>query len=92
MLMSAFIASSGMLNYPGGAEMAREMQRHIPLKRLGSCEETAWMVAHLASPAGDYITGQTFIVDGGRTLWGNTWFLPDSDPPPVDIPVEPWQK
>jgi len=86
------IASSGMLNYPGGRELAYEMQREIPMKRLGSCQEVAWQVAFLASPAGAYTTGQTFIVDGGRTLWGNTWAIPETEPPPVDIRLEPWQE
>lgn len=87
------IASSGLRNYPAGLELARETQREIPLKRLGSCEEIAWMVAFLAGPAGGYITGQTLIVDGGRTLWGRTWPLPDPEPlPEVVLPKNPWEE
>ena len=87
------IASSGLRNYPAGLELARETQREIPLKRLGSCEEIAWMVAFLAGPAGGYITGQTLIVDGGRTLWGRTWPLPDPEPlPEVVLPTNPWEE
>lgn len=40
----------------------------IPLKRLGSTEDVAGMVAFLASPMGDYITGQVIAVDGGMSM------------------------
>jgi NAD(P)-dependent dehydrogenase (short-subunit alcohol dehydrogenase family) len=64
----------------------------VPLKRLATCEEIAWMVAYLASPAGDYITGQTFTVDGGKTLWGDLWPIPDPpDLEPIVIPKESWE-
>lgn len=87
------ILSSGMRNYPEGAEVARAMQSEIPLKRLGTVTEVAELVAFLASPGGAYITGQTLVVDGGRSLWGNTWPLPDDeDPAPVVIPTEPWEE
>lgn len=87
------IASSGLRNYPAGLMLARETQREIPLKRLGSCEEVAWLVAFLAGPAGAYITGQTLIMDGGRTLWGRTWPLPDPEPiPEVVLPTNSWEQ
>jgi len=40
----------------------------IPLKRWGTPEDIGQMVAYLASPAGDWITGSTFVVDGGEWL------------------------
>lgn len=84
------IASGGLKNYPDGLNLARAVQSEIPHKRLGSAQEVAWLVAFLASPAGDYVTGQTWAVDGGRTLWGRTWPIPDEgDLPPVVIPVDP---
>ena len=42
--------------------------RNIPLGRLGQPEDVAAMVAFLASDDARYITGSTFVVDGGL-LW-----------------------
>jgi 3-oxoacyl-[acyl-carrier protein] reductase len=41
--------------------------RAIPEKRAGLPADIAATVAFLASPASDYITGQTIVVDGGFT-------------------------
>ena len=45
----------------------KEMINSIPMKRFGSAEEIANMVAFLASPAASYINGISIPVDGGRT-------------------------
>ncbi len=37
----------------------------IPLRRYGTAEEVAAMVAFLASPVSAYTTGQNVLVDGG---------------------------
>ena len=42
--------------------------RAIPLGRVGTPEDVAAAVAFLASPAADYITGQTLSVSGGLTM------------------------
>ncbi|HEX4006492.1 MAG TPA: glucose 1-dehydrogenase [Acidobacteriaceae bacterium] len=39
--------------------------RNIPLGRMGTVEEVAEMVAFLASEDASYVTGATFVVDGG---------------------------
>jgi glucose 1-dehydrogenase len=38
---------------------------NIPLHRLGTPEDVAGVVAFLASEDGSYVTGSTFVVDGG---------------------------
>jgi 7-alpha-hydroxysteroid dehydrogenase len=42
-----------------------EMIRRTPLKRLGEPDDIALAALYLASPAGSYITGKVFEVDGG---------------------------
>ena len=45
-----------------------KVQRGVPLGRFGAVEDVANMVVYLASPAGDYLTGATLVVDGGEWL------------------------
>ena len=88
-----YVASSGIKRYPAGLGLMETMKTKVPLKRLATCDEIAWMVAYLASPAGAYITGQTLTIDGGKDLWGDFWPIPDPpDMGPVVIPEEPWEQ
>lgn len=48
--------------------MATYARKAIPLKRWGAPKDIGQMVAFLASPAGDWITGAIFVVDGGEWL------------------------
>jgi peroxisomal 2,4-dienoyl-CoA reductase len=48
--------------------MAAYARKAIPLGRWGTPRDIANMVAFLASPAGDWITGAIFVVDGGEWL------------------------
>ncbi len=48
--------------------MAAYAAKSIPLGRWGSPDDIANMVAFLASPAGDWITGAIFVIDGGEWL------------------------
>ncbi len=50
------------------ARMAAYAKKGIPLGRWGSPRDIANMVAFLASPAGDWITGSIFVIDGGEWL------------------------
>jgi len=46
----------------------QELKDTIPLHRYASPKEIAGVVTFLVSPAADYITGQTLVVDGGQIL------------------------
>jgi len=43
----------------------KTMQARVPVRRLGTPEEVAAVVALLASPAGGFINGQLIQVNGG---------------------------
>jgi citronellol/citronellal dehydrogenase len=45
----------------------------VPLGRLGTEEEFAWLVAYLATPAGDYLSGAILTIDGARDNWFGSW-------------------
>jgi len=49
-------------------EIKGEIQKNIPLRRLGTVEDISKMVTFLASAEAGYITGQTFTVDGGMVM------------------------
>jgi gluconate 5-dehydrogenase len=41
----------------------------IPMGRAGDPQEIGPLAVYLASPASSYVTGATFVIDGGYTLW-----------------------
>jgi citronellol/citronellal dehydrogenase len=49
------------------------LERSIPVGRAGKPEEFAWLVAYLASPAGDFFSGTTITIDGARDNWAGPW-------------------
>ena len=52
-------------------EKAKESFKNIPWGRAGKAEEIAGLAVFLVSDAADYVTGQTFVMDGGLTMnWG----------------------
>ncbi|HJR24308.1 MAG TPA: SDR family oxidoreductase [Acidimicrobiales bacterium] len=53
------------------------MEQATPLKRIGDPEEIAATVLFLASPAGGYVTGKVFEVDGGIEQPNLDMGLPD---------------
>ena len=57
-------------------EVAENVVRTVPLQRLGTPEEMAWVIAYLDSPGGDFLSGCVVTIDGARDNWFGSW------PPP----------
>jgi NAD(P)-dependent dehydrogenase (short-subunit alcohol dehydrogenase family) len=51
-------------------EMIEEVNAKIPLRRHGRPEEVAALLAFLASDEATYITGHTYVIDGGEIAGG----------------------
>ncbi len=57
-------------------DISRWLMNRVPMKRPGQPAELVGMCQLLASDAGSFVTGQTFVVDGGF-MAGGRWFTPD---------------
>jgi citronellol/citronellal dehydrogenase len=62
--------------------------RSVPLQRLGTAEEHAWLVALLASPLGRAFNGSTITLDGARDNWFGPWPPPGLADESGTVPVE----
>jgi citronellol/citronellal dehydrogenase len=72
------ITSSGTVQY---GELPLEIaRRETPVKRLGTVDEVSRVIVFLASDQNDYVTGCTYYVDGGSSLWGNKFPIEDPTP------------
>jgi enoyl-[acyl-carrier protein] reductase III len=60
-------SSEYFYNVPGMAPLSTVLPK-IPKGRMGSAQEVADVVAFLLSPAAEYITGQSIVVDGGLSV------------------------
>ena len=56
----------------GNPELETLMQNAIPMGRIAQVDEIADVVMFLSSPRSSYVTGSSWIVDGGTTLSMNT--------------------
>src|SRR3954464_10878073 len=73
-IASGHFRTDALKKYPQPVQDS--VARTVPVQRLGEAEEQAWLVAFLASPAGDYYSGDVVTVDGARDNWFGPW------PPP----------
>ncbi|MDB5562505.1 MAG: short-chain dehydrogenase/reductase [Hyphomicrobiales bacterium] len=66
------LVSPGFIPVERHAEVTEEAfdayRKDVAMNRFGVPADIGAMVAFLASPGGNFITGQTFAVNGGRTL------------------------
>jgi citronellol/citronellal dehydrogenase len=68
-------------------EVVAAVPQTVPLGRMGTEEEWAWLIAYLASPAGDFFSGTTITMDGARDNWFGSWppgVYGDSGEPPAE--------
>ena len=68
-------------------EVVEAIPATVPLGRLGTEQEWAWLVAYLASPAGNFFSGTTITMDGARDNWFGSWppgNYGDSGEPPAE--------
>jgi citronellol/citronellal dehydrogenase len=74
-----FATETLLTKYP--PELVERVAHSIPLGRTGRPEEIAWLLAYLASPAGDFYSGTTITIDGARDNWVGPW-------PPAEVANE----
>ena len=63
------------LNFHQGRKKTRARSRQE--RSSASEEEMAQLLVFLASPAATFITGCTIKADGGASIWGEHWAIPD---------------
>ena len=66
-----FATDTLLTKYP--SEVVENLSHSIPIGRTGRPEEVAWLLAYLASPAGDFYSGTTITIDGARDNWVGSW-------------------
>lgn len=69
------LATESLRKYP--AELWRRAAETVPLQRLGEVEEYAWLVALLAGPLGQSLSGSVVTLDGALDNWTGPWPPPD---------------
>jgi citronellol/citronellal dehydrogenase len=72
--------------YP--ASLRAGMARTVPLQRLGTVREHAWLVALLASQLGRALNGSTVTLDGARDNWFGPWPPPGLADEAGEVPTE----
>jgi gluconate 5-dehydrogenase len=65
----ALIITPGTVHIKNNPELAKKYASVVPLGRIGMPQDLVGACVFLASPASDFVTGQTLFVDGGITAW-----------------------
>lgn len=78
-------ATESIRKYP--AELWRRAAESVPLQRLGLVEEYGWLVALLASPLGQTLSGSVVTLDGALDNWFGPW-PPESLAADGGVPTE----
>jgi citronellol/citronellal dehydrogenase len=73
------IRTEGIEQYP--PEIVEMSRKRTPQKRLGTAEEVAQLAVYLACDEAAFVTGETWYIDGGAHLWGDSWIIPDPEGP-----------
>ncbi len=71
-----YIESSGTNQYP--EELRVKARRGCPMRRAGTPDEVARLIVTQASDQFDFVTGDTWYIDGGQKLWGDLWEVVDA--------------
>ena len=50
-------------------EVIKTFVDNVPMGRAGEPHEIGPLAVYLASPAAAYVTGASYVIDGGYTLW-----------------------
>ncbi len=75
-----------LAKYP--ASVRAGASRTVPLQRLGTVAEHAWLIALLASPLGAAFSGSTITLDGARDNWCGPWPPPGLADESGEVPTE----
>ncbi len=75
-----------LAKYP--ASVRAGASRTVPLQRLGTVAEHAWLIALLASPLGRAFNGSTITLDGARDNWCGPWPPPGLADDSGEVPRE----
>ncbi len=78
--------TEAMGKYPDAVRAG--MARSVPLQRLGTVQEHAWLVTLLASPLGAAFNGSTVTLDGARDNWFGPWPPPGLTDAQGAVPTE----
>jgi citronellol/citronellal dehydrogenase len=78
--------TEAMAKYPDVVRAG--MSRSVPMQRLGTVQEHAWLIALLASPLGAAFNGSTVTLDGARDNWFGPWPPPGLADAGGEVPTE----